>query len=73
MTQNTKHHEDVATITVHFHEDELLAYAKWRSTDTPAATPIHEMELAVAVEDRLLLAAGDVLQADRAKRRAPKA
>ena len=73
MTQHIEHHEDVATITVHFHEDELLELARLLS---PALShqriTLPKVRLANAAIRRVTSAADGVLHAGRAKRRAPK-
>ena len=74
MTQDTKHHEDVAVVTIHFHEDELLELARLLS---PALShqriSLPEVRLASAAIRRVTSAADGVIHASRAKRRAPKA
>ena len=72
MTKPT-HHEDVAVISVHFHEDELLALAPALASLPAIFADVEPETPAGAALARLLLAAGDVLHADRAKRRAPNA
>ena len=74
MTQDTKHHEDVAVVTLHFHEDELLAFAKiLLHATTEERLSLPQFELEAAAIRRVTNAADGVLHADRAKRRAPKA
>lgn len=65
MTKPT-HHEDVAVVTLHFHEDELLALAPILA---PLAPQYPALTLECGAIARLLLAAGDVLHAQRADRR----
>lgn len=73
MTKHIEHHEDVATITVHFHEDELLALAPALALLPLVSGEVEPETPGGAALARLLLAAGDVLHADRAKRRGPSA
>lgn len=75
MTQDTQHHEDVAVVTIHFHEDELLELARLLS---PA--PRHQRmpwagsePVVLAAKGRMLAAADTVLHAQRARSRTRKA
>lgn len=62
------HHEDIATVTLHLHEDELTGLARalqqmpWTGSDPVVA----------AAKGRMLTAADTVLHAQRARRRTPK-
>lgn len=74
MTQDTQHHEDVAVVTLHFHEDELLAFAELLlPAVADGRTSLPQFELAAAAILRVTSAADGVIHAARAKRRAPKA
>jgi hypothetical protein len=75
MTQDTQHHEDVAVVTIHFHEDELLELARLLSPalDLLPRPNLHEVRLANAAIRRVISTADDVMHAHQANRRKAKA
>ena len=83
MTQHTQHHEDVAVVTIHFHEDELLVLARLLSPALDLLprpnlhevrlANLHEVRLANAAIRRVISTADDVMHAHQANRRKAKA